>query len=253
MKIGVLLIGSLFWEKKHHRCKWRRDRLNLNDKQYVKVPIRYGRQSSSRGKSYTMVFSSWLCREQHGKAIVVSCANDVTTGEDLVKEAECLWTAETPKGENPNNRISAKDGWGCVALLENPERPVPDDLRSSWTKRVSDEPDYGKKIIRTYGEEVVVNRRGFLKIPWPKIGGHSDLDFDALLATVTRPTLNNGCYPSAKNVATAAYRSCKGREYFCKNREHKIKTFQDTKIEDWLAKFDNKRARLQGFYTNTGE
>ena len=224
----------------------------MSDKQYVKVPIRYGRQSSTRGNSYTMVFSTWLNREQHGKAIVAPCAQDITTGEDLVKEAECLWNAETSKG-NAKNRIAAKDEWGCIALLENPKRPLSDALRGCWTKRVSYEPDYGEKIIKAYGEEVVVNRRGFLKIPWPKMGDDSDHNFNALLATVTCPTFHNGCYPSAENVAAAAYRSGKGMEYFFNNREHEIETFQDADIADWLSKFDNKSAQIQDFFTNTGE
>ena len=252
MKIGVLIIGSLYWEKKRHRCEWRRERLNKDNKQYIKVPIRYGRQSSTRGNSYTMVFSTWLNREQLGRAIVVPCARDVTNGEDLIKEAECLWTAETSKG-NTKNRIAAYEEWGCVALLENPENPVPDPLRRCWAKRVSYEPDYGEKIISVYGEEVVVSRCGFLKIPWPTMTDDPKQKFDALLATVTCPTFNNGCYPSAKNVATAAYRSCKGRDYFCKNRKHGIVTFQDVEIADWLAKLDDKKARFIDSYTETGE
>ena len=238
LKIGVLIIGSLFWEKKRYRCEWRRDHLRMPDKQYVQAPIRYGRRSSKRGNSYTMVFSTWLYREQLGRAIVVGCKQDVTKGEDLVKEAECLWTAETTDGDNPHNLISAKDGWGCVALLKNPNRTICDDLHDSWTKRVCKESKYRKKIISAYGEEEIVNRCGFLKIPWPKTVDGSDLNFDALLATVTCPTYNNGCYPSAQDVAKAN-RSGMGREYFCKNIKYRIKTFQDTCIKKWLVKFDD--------------
>ena len=222
----------------------------MPEKQYVKVPIRYGRFSSTRGNSYTMVFSNWLYHEQLGRAYIVPCEQDINTGEELIEEAECMWTAETSKGKT-KNRISGT--WGCVALLENPKHPIPDDLRGCWTKRVSYEPDYGEKIISTYGEEAVVNQCGFLKIPWPKTVNGSDLKFDALLATVTCPTFNNGCYPSAKNVAATANRSGEGRNYFCKNRKHGIETFQDAEIEDRLAKFDDKRARLQDIFTNTGE
>lgn len=166
----------------------------------------------------------------------------MTTGEDLVKEAARLWTAETSGGKNPRDRISTDRGWGCVALLENPARPVPDDMRECWTKRISEESSrdgkkslYGKKIISAYGEEVVVNRRGFLEIPWPTSADSSDLNFDALLATVTRPTLRSGCYPSAEDVARAN-RTGEGRDYFRKNREHGIETFQDAAIKDWWAK-----------------
>ena len=44
MKIGVLIIGSLYWEEKPHRDKWRRERLCVESRQHVKVPIRYGRR-----------------------------------------------------------------------------------------------------------------------------------------------------------------------------------------------------------------
>ena len=238
LKIGVLLIGSLFWKKKRHRRKWRCDRLRMPEKQYVKVPIRYGRCSISWGNSYTMVFYAGRSDEKLGQAIVVPCAQDVITGQDLVKEAVCLWTAETTDGDNPHNLISAKE-WGCVTLLKNPNRSIPDDLHDCWTKRVCEESKYRKKIISAYGEEVVVNRRGFLKIPWPKTVDGSDLNFDALLATVTCPKPDKGRYPSAQAVADAANKSDKGREYFCKNRKHGIETFQDAEIKGHLAKCDD--------------
>ena len=88
------------------------------------------------------------------------------------------------------------------------------------------------------GEEVVVDKDGFLKIPWPKSEGGSDLGVDALLATATNPTIVGGCYPLAPEIAKA-WDTRDGKnyiDYFCKNRAHGIKTFQDTKIEDRLRK-----------------
>lgn len=162
----------------------------------------------------------------------------MTTGEDLVQEAARLWTAETSDGENSCNRISAHSGWGCVALLENPNGSVSGELHECWAKRVSEEsPHYGKKIISAYGEELVVNRRGFLKIPWPTPADSSELNFDALLATATRPTLRDGCCPSAEDVARKN-KADKGWRYFRKNRKHGIETFQDAAIKDWWAKWD---------------
>ena len=254
LKIGVLLIGSLFWKKKCYRCEWRRDHLRMSEKQFVKVPIRYGRCSISWGNSYTMVFYAGRSDEKLGQAIVVPCAQDVITGQDLVKEAVCLWNAEARDSKNQNNCITSKN-WGCVTLLKNPDRSLSDDLLDCWTNHVSkeNESDNRKKIISAYCNEDVLSQNGFLKIPWPKTVDGSDLNFDALLATVTCPTYNNGCYPSAKNVAATANRSGKGRTYFCKNRKHGIETFQDAEIEDWLAKFDDKRVRLHDLYTEKGE
>ena len=198
-------------------------------------------------------FPPELYREQLGRAIVVGCKQDVTKGEDLVKEAECLWTAETTDGDNPHNLISAKDGWGCVALLKNPNRTICDDLHDSWTKRVCEESKYRKKIISAYGEEEIVNQCGFLKIPWPKTVDGSDLDFDVLLATVTCPTFNNGCYPSAQDVAKAN-RSGMGREYFCKNIKYMgLRRFKTLVSKNGWSNSMIKGRIPQGFFTNTGE
>ena len=61
IRIGVLIIGSLYWDEKEHRETWRRDRLvDLGDATRVHVPIRYGRLSRKRGCTYTMVFSRQL-------------------------------------------------------------------------------------------------------------------------------------------------------------------------------------------------
>ncbi len=231
VKIGILVVGSLYWDDTEHRRNWRREHLCLDARKHVKVkaPIRYGRRSDSRGCSYTMVFSASLGEKQHGRAIVVPCKS-----QNLVEEAECLWTAERRFDKKPNGRISAP--WGCVALMMNPDRPITDDLRQCWTSRVSREPCYGKKIISAYDEEVVLDRYGFLKIPWPKSEDGSALDVDALLATATKPTPNKGCYPSAQDVADA-WNTPEGKkhvDYFCKNRAHGIKTFQDGEIEERL-------------------
>jgi hypothetical protein len=43
--VGVLLIGSLVWDGKEHRRKWRTERLDFEYLIFVKVPIRYGRKS----------------------------------------------------------------------------------------------------------------------------------------------------------------------------------------------------------------
>ena len=176
-----------------------------------------------------MVFSMNLVHEKRfGRAIVVPCKS-----QDLVKEAECLWLVERPPKSTPNGRISA--AWGCVALLENPIRPLPKKLRDEWTTRVEREPCYGQLMNSGCDEEVVVDGSGFLNIPWPSSEDGSDLGVDALLATATNPTIVGGCYPSAQQIVDA--RPPDGTEpvdYFHKNREHGIKTFQDDEIEGLL-------------------
>ena len=58
IKIGVLMIGSLYWSMRRRRERWRRKRLDMAAMQHVRVPIRYGRRSSGWNCSFTMVFSS---------------------------------------------------------------------------------------------------------------------------------------------------------------------------------------------------
>ena len=45
--LGILVIGSLIWDDKPHRENWRTSHLNMDNKIFVKVPIRYGRKSGS--------------------------------------------------------------------------------------------------------------------------------------------------------------------------------------------------------------
>ena len=229
LRVGVLIIGSLYWDPARHRSNWRRDDLDLSGERYFSAPIRYGRRSGSRGDSYTMVFS---LDTKPGRAIVVPCRRLVRTATDLVEEAERLWTAETRDGSNPEHRISAKDGWGCVALLANPRRPLAGDLRASWTERVSNEPGYGRPGSAD-GEEDAVDAEGLLHIPWPE---SEDLEVDVLFATANDPTIEDGRYPSPEQIADG-WNTRSGRDYidyFCKNRAHGIRTFDDDVIESRL-------------------
>ena len=234
-KVGILIIGSLYWEDACHRRTWRIDRLDQYRGRYVRVPIRYGRFSGTR-QSYTMVFSRSLGTDDYGRAIVVPCSQRVRCVSDVMDEAVHLWTAETSDGKNEQCRVSADTGWGGVALLPNPERPMPADLRASWSERVSGESGYCKQLKTVNEDDLVVNPSGFLRIPWPEAEDGSRLvDVDLLLATATAPTLENGRYPTVRKIADA-WKSCpEGTEYFCRNTEHGITTFQDADI----------RARLQ--------
>ena len=200
LRIGVLIIGSLLWDSKQHRESWRRERLDLDEAQMVRAPIRYGRRSIGRGCSYTMVFSTSLKGQQLGRAMVVPCSNTAKDIASVVAEAERLWTAETSNGRNPNGRISAS--WGCVALMEHPERQLPDEVRYGWTGRVAEEGcGYGQLNSAVDEEPAVKQQSGFLNIPWPTPLGGSDLTCDVLLATATNPTIVGGGYPSAQQIA----------------------------------------------------
>ena len=228
LSLGVLIIGSLYWDPCCHRKKWRRDRLDQCNKRYVRAPIRYGRLSKSGlwRDSYTMVFSSGLGADQYGHAIVVPCKHRVHGGDDLIHEAKCLWAAEAKTKPGDPKKLSAS--WGCVGLLPNPERPLPADVRACWKQQVSCEPCYG--ILNAVSES------GFLKIPWPKSEDGAGLEFDVLLATATDPTICNGRYPTPQKIAEAWNNHDGSVEYFKKNRKHNIRTCEDDCIEALLSK-----------------
>ena len=232
MKIGVLIIGSLYWDDEPPRPGWRAERLDCMHHEHVKAPIRYGRRSQKRGNSYTMVLSQGLGAGEFGTAIAVPCGS-----RDLIAEASWLWAAETKSSGGPTDRISA--GFGCVALLENPDLRLPDEVREEWTDRVAREPDYGN-LIRVKGEDDVLDRSGFLKMCWPRTVAGSPLEWNALLATANSPKGSSRGYPSAQKIADAWSTPEGGGEvgYFWNNRKHGITTHQDAKIEARLRELD---------------
>ena len=233
ISVAVLIIGSLYWDPRTHRKEWRSSRFNLDDWKHVRVPIRYGRVSPSRGCSYTMVFSEGLDEDEYGQAIVVPCRQQATDVGELVDEAELLWLAERAAGSAPNGRISVD--WGCVALRMNPECPLPDEIRSGWTERVSRESCYGQ-LNSAVDEDVVVDKSGILNIPWPKSVRGGDLPYDVLLATATNPTIVRGHYPSPRQIADR-WNTSNGKKhvnYFRENQAHGIRTFQDDNLADRL-------------------
>ena len=232
MKIGVLIIGSLYWDDEPPRPSWRAERLDCMHQEHLKSPIRYGRRSQNRGNSYTMVFSQGLGADESSTAIAVSCGS-----RDLIAEASWLWAAETKSSDGPTDRISA--GFGCVALLENPDLRLPDEVREEWTDRVAGEPNYGK-LIRVNGEDDVLDRSGFLKICWPRTVAGSPLEWNALLATANSPKGSRRGYPSPQKIADA-WSTPEGRDevdYFWNNRKHGITTHQDAKIEARLKELN---------------
>jgi len=85
-------------------------------------------------------------------------------------------------------------------------------------------------------EEPPINSDGFLTIKWPEevcpANRVETLDF--LIATVTVPTLCKGEYPTVDRIADAM-KQRKYCEYFCKNREYGITTFQDARILELIA------------------
>lgn len=223
---GVLIIGSLLWDK--DRQRWRDERLNCHQSELVSAPIRYGRLSGKRrGHTYTMVFSR---SAPVGHARVVCCSHAITSAHDLNTEALRLWEAEE-LSEN-TGRI-ANERWGCVALLRNPRREIPEDLLRAWAQRVEQEQGYGN-VRQLAAEGSLINHNGMLQIEWPRcVAGGAPVDLDLLLVTANDPTLTGTplSYPAVETIVNAWNSAAtEHAEYFWKNTDHGITTFQDDQI-----------------------
>jgi hypothetical protein len=235
LNAGVLIIGSLLWDD--DRQGWRDARLNMNQSESVLALIRYGRRSGRRrGHTYTMVFSR---HAPAGHARVVRCSHAITGPDDLITEALRLWEAEE-LALNPG-QIAAN--WGCVALLCNPERRISDELLRAWARRVEGEHGYGN-VSQKADEGRIISKDGLLQIDWPRrVDEGAAIDLDLLLATANDPTLAGMplSYPSVE-VITNAWNGAapKHAEYFWKNIDHGIRTFEDDQIRTLL------RPREQG-------
>lgn len=137
------------------------------------------------------------------------------------------------EGRQPSavtGRIAAD--WGCVALLCNPGQTIPVELLRGWASRVANESDYGN-VRQTQEEGCLVTKDGLLQIDWPSlVEGREALQLDILLVTANDPTLtgNPPTYPSAATIADAWNRAGDHVEYFWKNRDSGIQTFQDDEI-----------------------
>jgi hypothetical protein len=142
------------------------------------APIRYGRRSETRGDTYTMVFSRGC---DAGQAMVIPCTHTASSADDLISEAEHLWAAE--QNSVLSRTISA--GWGCVTLLCNPEREVPQAFLTEWANHVRPV----RNIVQLPGEGRLVSDDGLLQIEWPRctangaavaldfLAGHSDSSY----------------------------------------------------------------------------
>jgi hypothetical protein len=231
LNAGVLIIGSLLWDSERGRPAWREARLDMASAQSVTAPIRYGRLSGkSRGYTYTMVFSR-LAGIGRGK--VVRYSRPFGTPADLLAEAAALWKAEQPSAAAGH----IADYWGCVALLRNPDRKVPENLLKAWSDRVGREPDYGK-VTQTKEEGRLIDESGLLLIDWPMLVDTGEpVPLDLLLVTANDPEISTTCpnYPEVAAIAGAwNVAASKYAEYFWRNAENGICTFQDEEIRERL-------------------
>lgn len=225
---SVIIIGSLLWDDKNCRGKWRKNHLLNKDKFQVYLPIRYGRCSCSRKKTHTMVFSD-LCRRSDyglGKGWILPIRAKISSFDDLKREAE-----EMGKAEGYKNKLFS--AWGSVALLINPNSNKNPNIKRQW-RELLQRNEHINELSSTHlkSEKPAIDSDGFLKIRWPREfnpeGKLKSMDF--LIATVTKPHLiKSKRYPTVNQIA-GAMKKANYDEYFIRNREHEITTFQDERI-----------------------
>ncbi|MBE9461944.1 hypothetical protein ACFP1I_23445 [Dyadobacter subterraneus] len=232
-KGGVIIIGSLLWEETPIRQKWKALNLQSVDfKQMVSVPIRYGRQSSMRSDTFTIIFSNHIST-QKGQAYILGFKERIKNANNLQSQAFALGAVEGFwETENP----SINKRWGTVGLLINPnidlkDKKNADVIRNWWTKLYQTYTEtFDNSQYRIEDSEApVIDKNGFLQIPWT-----SEMDdFDFLIATPIAPKPHK--LLTSKEIALQMIAK-NYRTYFDKNRENKIHTFQDLEILKHLDK-----------------
>jgi hypothetical protein len=225
MRGAVLIIGSLLWDDAHPRPAWRHSRLVVAEAEHVKVPIRYGRRSMSRGNTFTMTFAMG---DPLGQAVLVPLRTTLADPAALLVEAEALWQAEKP-GAN-HDSISAS--WGCIGVLfrNNPS----DEWARAWS---------GHFQRNTQSPIPPVGHDGLLRIAWPPVLVVEErlADVQLLLSTATEP---DATPPLPEEVADAWVEQDQGHDrYFFENVRHGIRTPEDlviwrrieARMPSWLA------------------
>lgn len=233
VSVGILAIGSLYWDGHLARTQWRKARLVSSQALRVRAPIRYGRRSASRANTYTTVFSQ-LCTQEGkwGTALVLPCRNRIRSNRDLIEEAELLWAAECKETHSTGGIAKT---WGAVGLLAGPSQDIPEELLSAWKTRVTEEGGYGN-LGSAIGENPIISALGMLQIPWPEPVEDVPLPLDLLLAAATKPTLvaSPNSQKDAEAIAEAWRQAPSEQAYFWRNRRSGICTFQDELIAQRL-------------------
>ena len=214
-KGGVLIIGSLIWEESALRKKWRNENLDLDKQIKVKLPIRYGRISQTRNCTFTMVFSS-DCKTKLGQGIFLPFKKDYSI-EQIIKQGKLMIEAE-------HNRVVDFDrfnwGWGCLGIITNPK--IEFEIEKFWKAKYGN--GFNPDDYKIKDEESIVLQSGKFNFDWP-----TELnEYAFAIGTATKPNIDT--YPSPDKIAERMVVN-EYDEYFRKNLELGINTFQDKDIE----------------------
>lgn len=235
MNGAVLLIGSLLWETEDNSIKeelgkareeWRRNLL-MDQKFEIKVPIRYGRKSSKRMCTYTMIFSNSV--QELGTAFIIPFNEKKYVGSDLEilkKQAFELSIAEGISKIKDPEKISTL--WGCVGIYFNEATGKDyDELREFWKSLYKGFDNKNYKL----GDEIpsiTINGELNFRLGIPK-------DIDYVIASSTIPNISN--YPNSKQIINSILETNPRYDiYFLENVKHGIRVFDDTEVLKELVK-----------------
>lgn len=257
IKGGVIIISSLIWEDKdkaiqeeesiklaEKRKDWRENYLDLDDEREKrhKLPICYGRCSSSRKCTYTMVFSS-LALKENGFGLVIPYKEKIDFSKyfNFEEQGRILAAVE---GISKGNDKRLKRLWSCIGLYINPKSTdsTKTKINDYWAKLKSTDSKYEEQSANDYKFENLDGDYSLLDDDYclkPEVVIDTDIDF--LFFTYTkaehrklgsnRETIQN--YPTPQEIAEEINRSCYAT-YFKENINSKIRTFQDTDINSFL-------------------
>lgn len=220
-KGGVIVIGSLLWDESAIRSKWRKLCLMPTDEK-VSVPlnIRYGRQSSTRDDTFTMMFSNHQSTKP-GRGYIIPFIDEIKNYKQLEEQAFALACAEGIWKENGNPAIVAK--WGAVGLLINPQAVEKDAnsikvISDRWTSLYEQYTTFDHEKFRVEDERPTISKEGFLQIEWTE-----EMDmFDILIATPVKA--------KPDRIVTVTEIANMANDYFNKNLQCGVRTYQDSEI-----------------------
>ena len=240
-KIGVIVIGSLLWDEKPERILWRRE-LDLTKKKHIELPIRYGRISSSRENTYTMVFSNEMNTIRNlGKGYVIPYKNIINSEQDFKIQILKLAKAE----KISTTRMSCS--WGTVSILINPniDQIKINQIKDYWirlvefTKETKSTTQKEPKIKKfgSKNENKCISKNWALTINLDNQFNNELKEFDFLIATANSIKHKDNIeeYPTFKQIAKSIFDN-NHYDYFLRNRNEYIQTSHDKKIMKVLKK-----------------
>jgi hypothetical protein len=249
LKGGVIIIGSLYWEdetncisgdelKGRMRSKWREGNLDLENKMQVGLPTRYGRCSSSRNYTYSMILSrQYNNPEQLGSGLAVPFSNQVLDYNEFKRQAVELAKAEFIINEN--NKEKLVSSWGAIAIWINDQSKFKDAVASWWKQLITERQLGYSKQVQDFswddGNLLTNDYRLELSIDESKL----DFAFCTYIKPKHAETEKNGSgkrqYPTEQEIAEAMIQS-NYQTYFRQNIKNNIRTCNDGLIDSFLPK-----------------